>query len=133
GVDRAVGAAEALLVAGESLGRFGRRNSDQPGYSPEVDRTAPKLVVDRAERNGAGALRIAMVAPPWIPVPPPGYGGIECVLDLLCRGLVRRGHSVTLFAAPGSTSVAEVEEVLERPHPERINYSLYEADHVART
>jgi hypothetical protein len=27
-------------------------------------------------------LRIAMLAPPWIPVPPPGYGGIEAVVDL---------------------------------------------------
>jgi hypothetical protein len=33
-------------------------------------------------------------------VPPTGYGGIEQVVDLLCRELVHRGHSVTLFAAP---------------------------------
>lgn len=26
------------------------------------------------------SLRIALVAPPWIPVPPPGYGGIEAVV-----------------------------------------------------
>ena len=44
-----------------------------------------------------------MVAPPWIPVPPPGYGGIEAVAELLCDELVARGHDVTLFAAPGRT------------------------------
>jgi glycosyltransferase involved in cell wall biosynthesis len=77
-------------------------------------------------------LRIAMLAPPWIPVPPPGYGGIEAVVDLLCRELVRRGHRVTLFAAPGSRSPAEVVELLDRPHPDEIERSLYEADHVAR-
>jgi glycosyltransferase involved in cell wall biosynthesis len=75
-------------------------------------------------------LRVAMVAPPWIPVPPPGYGGIESVVHLLCEGLVDRGHDVTLFAAPGSRSRATVHEVLERPHPHEIGSSIYEADHV---
>lgn len=50
---------------------------------------------------GAPPLRIAVLAPPSIPVPPPGYGGIEAVVDLLCGKLVERGHEVTLFAAPG--------------------------------
>ncbi len=27
-------------------------------------------------------LRVAMLAPPWIPVPPDGYGGIEAVVSL---------------------------------------------------
>jgi hypothetical protein len=39
-----------------------------------------------ADRSG-GRLRIAMLAPPWIPVPAPGYGGIEAVIDLLSRAL----------------------------------------------
>ena len=55
---------------------------------------------------GSAPLRIAMLAPLWIPVPPPGYGGIEAVVDLLCEALVERGHEVTLFAAPGSRSAA---------------------------
>ena len=41
-------------------------------------------------RTGAEPLRIAMLAPPWIPVPPQGYGGIEAVVDLLCEALVER-------------------------------------------
>jgi glycosyltransferase involved in cell wall biosynthesis len=87
----------------------------------------------RAHRRGDGSrLRVAMLAPPWIPVPPPGYGGIEAVVALLTDELVRRGHEVTLFAAPGSVSGAEVHTLLDRPHPDRIERSLYEVDHVAR-
>ena len=68
----------------------------------------------------AAPLRIAMLAPPWISVPPPGYGGIEAVVALLTRELVRRGHDVTLFAAPGSHSEAEVHTLLAAAHPEAI-------------
>lgn len=76
--------------------------------------------------------RIAMLAPPWLPVPPPGYGGVEAVLALLCDGLVARGHDVTLFAAPGSRSTATVRTVLPQCYPGRIERALHEADHVAR-
>jgi glycosyltransferase involved in cell wall biosynthesis len=74
-----------------------------------------------------------MLAPPWIPVPPPAYGGIEAVVDLLCRGLADRGHLVTLFAPPGSAAPPGVElvEVLEDAYAGRINYSLVEADHAS--
>jgi glycosyltransferase involved in cell wall biosynthesis len=77
-------------------------------------------------------LRIAMLAPPWITVPPPGYGGVESVVDSLTEALVRRGHAVTLFCAPGSKSIAKVVPLLEVSHPDEIERSLYEADHVAR-
>ena len=76
-------------------------------------------------------LRIAVLAPPWIPVPPPAYGGIEAVVNLLCEALVTRGHDVTLFAAPGSHSAARVRTVLESPHPDEIGSSRCESDHVA--
>jgi glycosyltransferase involved in cell wall biosynthesis len=75
-------------------------------------------------------LRIALLAPPWIPVPPPAYGGIEAVVALLCEELVGRGHEVTLFAAPGSRSPARVCTLLERTHDDQIGSSLHEADHV---
>lgn len=48
------------------------------------------------------ALKIAITADPEIPVPPKHYGGIERVVDMLIRGLVARGHDVTLFAHPES-------------------------------
>jgi glycosyltransferase involved in cell wall biosynthesis len=74
-----------------------------------------------------------MIAPPWIQVPPPQYGGVEQVVDLLADELMRRGHDVTLFAAPGTRSTAEVRPVLEHTHPDEIQTTLYEADHVAST
>ncbi|UGS38661.1 glycosyltransferase family 4 protein [Capillimicrobium parvum] len=77
-------------------------------------------------------LRIALLAPPWIPVPPPAYGGIESVVARLADGLVARGHDVTLFAAPGSRSSAQVVPVLEACHPDEIQRAIHEADHVAR-
>jgi glycosyltransferase involved in cell wall biosynthesis len=77
-------------------------------------------------------VRVAMLAPPWIPVPPPGYGGVESVVGVLTDALVRRGHAVTLFCAPGSRSSARVVSLLGEAHAEEIERSLYEADHVAR-
>lgn len=42
-------------------------------------------------------MRIGLIAPPWIPVPPPAYGGTEEVIDNLARGLTGLGHDVRLF------------------------------------
>jgi glycosyltransferase involved in cell wall biosynthesis len=47
-------------------------------------------------------LRVAITVDPEIPVPPRLYGGIERIVDMLVRGLVQRGHDVTLFANPES-------------------------------
>jgi glycosyltransferase involved in cell wall biosynthesis len=77
-------------------------------------------------------LRVAMLAPPWISVPPPGYGGVEAVVSVLSEALMRRGNDVTLFCAPGSTSSARVVTLLEDAHPDEIERSLFEVDHVAR-
>ena len=48
------------------------------------------------------ALRVALVAPPWYPLPPRGYGGTELVVHLLRTELRRLGHDVTVFGAEGS-------------------------------
>lgn len=45
---------------------------------------------------------MAIVAPPWIPIPPPAYGGIEQVVALQAQVLAEAGHDVTLVAAAGS-------------------------------
>jgi glycosyltransferase involved in cell wall biosynthesis len=62
-------------------------------------------------------MRIALVAPGWLPVPPEGYGGIELVVALLADGLVEAGHDVTLFAAAGSQTKAHlISNRAEPPH-----------------
>jgi glycosyltransferase involved in cell wall biosynthesis len=48
-------------------------------------------------------MKIAIVAPPWLPIPPPAYGGTELVLDGLCRGLAAVGHQVLLCTTGDST------------------------------
>jgi glycosyltransferase involved in cell wall biosynthesis len=60
-------------------------------------------------------LRIALVAPPWLAIPPVGYGGTERVIALLADGLVARGHDVTLFAAAGSRTAARLVSPLSQP------------------
>jgi len=73
-----------------------------------------------------------MLAPPWIPVPALGYGGVESVVSDLTEALVARGHDVTMFCAPGSRSAAKIITLLDGAHPDEIERSLYESDHVAR-
>lgn len=53
-------------------------------------------------------MRIALTADPELPVPPKHYGGIERIVDMLARGLVARGHEVTLFAHPDSASAGRL-------------------------
>ena len=67
---------------------------------------------DRPSHSGV-ALRLALVAPPYLPVPPPAYGGIERVVAMLAEGLVARGHEVTVFAGPGSRTRARLVVPLE--------------------
>src|SRR6478736_4121395 len=96
-------------------------------------RTSSGRMTDVPSVGTPGApLRVAMLAPPWIPVPAPGYGGVESVVSSLTEALVRLGHEVTLFCAPGSVSRASVVALLEESHPDEIERSLYEADHVGR-
>jgi glycosyltransferase involved in cell wall biosynthesis len=52
-------------------------------------------------------MRVAIVAPPWVPVPPPAYGGTEAVLDGLARALVDAGHDVLLHATGDSSCPVE--------------------------
>lgn len=48
-------------------------------------------------------MRIGIIAPPWLTVPPVAYGGTEAVIDVLARGLAALGHEVLLAAAAGSS------------------------------
>ena len=59
-------------------------------------------------------MRVAVVAPPWLPVPPPQYGGTELVLDGLCRALVALCHEVLLCTTGDSTCDVERSWTFER-------------------
>lgn len=54
-------------------------------------------------------MKIALISPPWIAVPPTGYGGIERVVSILAEGMVARGHEVTLFATGDSRTTAQLD------------------------
>ena len=56
-------------------------------------------------QSSARAMRIALLAPPVLPVPPVRYGGTERIVAELARGLHRAGHEVTLFG-PGDSRIA---------------------------
>ena len=60
-------------------------------------------------------MRIAQIAPLYEAVPPLGYGGTERVIAGICDGLTRLGHDVTLFAAGGSITDADLVEVVPAP------------------
>ena len=47
-------------------------------------------------------MNITLIAPPWYPVPPPAYGGIELVVALLAKEFERCGHRVTVVATGDS-------------------------------
>lgn len=57
-------------------------------------------------------LRIAQIAGVGFRVPPRGSGGTELVVHLLTRGLVARGHEVTLFASGDSEGPARLRSVV---------------------
>jgi glycosyltransferase involved in cell wall biosynthesis len=65
-------------------------------------------------------MRIGMIAPPWFPLPPQRYGGIEFVVSLLTEALVARGHDVTLFASGDSETRASLSYIFARAPYEQI-------------
>jgi glycosyltransferase involved in cell wall biosynthesis len=74
-------------------------------------------------------LRIGIVAPPWYPIPPQGYGGIEWMIHWLSEGLVARGHEVTVIGAGGSRTSANFIATYEDPPFKRIGESMPEVLH----
>jgi glycosyltransferase involved in cell wall biosynthesis len=77
------------------------------------------------------SLSIGLLAPPWVPVPPPAYGGTELVVGQLACELDRLGHRVTLFATRDSTCRVPKAAALSDAAPaERIGQSVVELNHV---
>lgn len=74
-------------------------------------------------------MRIGIVAPPWMPVPPTSYGGTEAVVDNLAQALTGLGHEVRLFTVRESSSPVQRQALFDVP-PDLINSSVHEAAHV---
>lgn len=75
-------------------------------------------------------MRIGIVGPPWAPIPPPLYGGIEQAVDGLARGFVKAGHDVLLFTTGDSTSSVPRQHLLQVSEGYRIGYTVPELRHV---
>lgn len=58
-------------------------------------------------------MKIGIIAPPFLPIPPKKYGGTERIVSLLTEELVNRSHSVTLFATGDSKTKAELRYILD--------------------
>jgi glycosyltransferase involved in cell wall biosynthesis len=76
-------------------------------------------------------MRIAVIAPPWAPVPPTLYGGTELVIDHLATGFQAAGHDVLLFATGDATSPVPRQHVLPAAQGHRIGSIVPELIHVS--
>lgn len=77
-------------------------------------------------------MRIGLIAPPWIPVPPLAYGGTEIVVDLLARGLADAGHEVLLAAPADSTCPVPLVDGLDPSNPQAVGSTVTELAHIIR-
>ncbi len=59
-------------------------------------------------------MRIALVAGPYIPVPPLQYGGTEQVIYYLIKGLIEAGHEPILFGAADSDVPCELVPIADK-------------------
>ena len=59
-------------------------------------------------------MRVAIVAGPHIPVPPPAYGGTERVIAYLVRGLLEEGHEPILLASGDSQVECELIPIVDQ-------------------
>lgn len=77
-------------------------------------------------------MRIGIVAPPWAPVPPVLYGGIEVVLDSLATGIHTDagGHEVLLFTTGEATCPVPRRHHLDQAEGSRMGHTAPEARHV---
>jgi glycosyltransferase involved in cell wall biosynthesis len=77
-------------------------------------------------------MRIGIVAPPWVSIPPGLYGGTETVVDRLARGFVDAGHEVLLWCTGDSTCPVPRGWVFERAEGDRMGMATVELRHLIR-
>ncbi len=59
-------------------------------------------------------MRVALVSPPFLPVPPPRYGGTELFIAQLAEGLQNAGVDVVVYANGESTVGVETRWLYEK-------------------
>jgi glycosyltransferase involved in cell wall biosynthesis len=75
-------------------------------------------------------MRIGVIAPPWAPIPPVLYGGIEVIVDQLCTGYQAAGHDVLLFTTGDATAGVPRRHHLDQAEGSRIGHAAPELRHV---
>ena len=79
-------------------------------------------------------MRIGLIAPPFIPVPPTNYGGTELFIGHLAVGLKKLGHEVVVYANGESTVPVErrfLYPTAEWPIKGEVHGSLKDFNHSA--
>ena len=74
-------------------------------------------------------LKVGVLAPPW-PIPAPKYGGVEAVVDGLCRGLASIGVQVRLWTTSDSTCPIPKSSCLASTDIDPLNPLPQEISHV---
>jgi glycosyltransferase involved in cell wall biosynthesis len=77
-------------------------------------------------------MKIGLIAPPFISVPPRKYGGTELFVAELAKGLQQKGISVILYANGASSMPVETRWIFEKeewPIPSAVESSLKELAH----
>jgi glycosyltransferase involved in cell wall biosynthesis len=96
---------------------------------PRPGAAEPSVGLPGQGSGRASRMRIGLIAPPWVPVPPTTYGGTELVVDTLARGLASAGHDVVLVATADSTCPVRRLSVFETA-PRPMNTTAEELRHV---
>jgi glycosyltransferase involved in cell wall biosynthesis len=79
-------------------------------------------------------MRIALIGPPFIEIPPRRYGGTELFIANLARELYARGHEVTVYGNGDSHLPCRVRWIYEHadwPPEDGVRAQLKNADHTA--
>ena len=80
--------------------------------------------------RGAQSRKIALIAAPWLTVPPRAYGGSEGVIDCLATGFVEAGHDVLLVTTGDSTCAVPKSWSRARSAPDQMGQSVVELHHL---
>ncbi len=60
-------------------------------------------------------MRVGIIAPIWLDIPPRAYGGTEEVVTNLANGLVDKGHAVTVFGPANTNLNSKLVSTVKQP------------------